>query len=107
MTRPYKGGGYEPVYLPLWEYLSQESVDGNDASQNLNIPASAQIVEIRAESGAVYFSINSFAQASSGGYIPQDGAEIIGPLTNLNSIGVWAATGTVVHVLYFKENALE
>ena len=107
MTRPYKGGGYNPVYLPLWYYLSGEALAGNDASQNINLPANAQIVELRPEGGLIYFSINGFAQASSGGYIPEDGGEIIGPLANMNSVGVWAATGTTVHIIYFRENAQE
>ena len=45
--------------------------------------------------------------ASSGGYIPEDGAEIVGPLANLNSLNVWAATNTTVHILFFRENAEE
>lgn len=105
--RPYKGGGYEPVYLPLWYYLGGEALAGNDASQNINLPAAAQVVEIRPEGGAVYFAINGAASANSGGYIPEDGAEIIGPLANLDSVGVYAAAGVTVHILYFRENALE
>ena len=105
--RQYKGGGHEPVYLPHWNYLTEETISGNGSSQNINLPDDVHIVEMRPEGGLMYFSINGFAQASSGGYIPEDGGEIIGPLANMNSVGVWAATGTTVHIIYFRENAQE
>ena len=106
--RPYGGGNYQAVYLPHWYYLNQTSIAGNDASQAVALPNGTQVVEIRPEGGAVYFAINAdFAQANSGGYIPEDGAEIIGPLANLNSLHVFAATGVTVHILFFRENAEE
>lgn len=106
--RPYEGGKYKAVYLPHWYYLAETTIDGNDASQAVNLPNGTQIVEMRPEGGLMYFSINGNpAMASSGGYIPEDGAEIVGPLANLNSLNVWAATNTTVHILFFRENAEE
>lgn len=91
--------------LPAWEYLGGEALtlDGSDR-QALTIPSTCSIIEIRAEGGEVYFKINGLATAASDGYIPEDGAEIIGPLSNLVSLTVFSTTAsTVAHIIYFRE----
>jgi len=106
--RPYAGGSYQPTYLPHWYYLGEERITCDGSSQALTIPNGAQVVEIDAEGGDLYFSLNGNpAQASSGGYVPEDSARIVGPLANLNTINVQGAGGTFAHVLYFRENAQE
>jgi hypothetical protein len=105
--KKYTSGGPNPVYLPPWRYLTEETITGDGTSQNLNLPTNAHIVEMRPEGGAMYYSINGMAQASSGGYIPGDGGGIIGPISNLNSVGVWAADSVVIHVIYYRENVAE
>jgi hypothetical protein len=105
--RPYEGGRYKAVYLPHWYYLGNESVEGDGTPQALTLPDTTQIVEIRAEGGLVRFVPNGTASAASGGYIPEDGAEIIGPLANLNSVSVLMEAGVTARVLYFRENALQ
>ena len=108
VNRKYEGGQYKPVYLPHWLYIGEETLTMDGTSQTLNLPRNAQIVEIRPEGELLYFSINGNpAQASSGGYIPEDGGEIIGPLANLNSVRVSGPAGGVAHVLYFRENSQE
>lgn len=94
------------VQLPYWEYLGGESITLDGATADAaTIPSSATIVEIRAEAGEVYFEINSIeANANSPGYIPEDGGEIIGPLSNLIRLRFYSTTAsTVVHVMYFRE----
>ena len=98
----------EPVYLLWWHYIGGETItlDGATAQQVNTLPADANIVEIRARAGEVYFEINGVtASALSGGYIPEDGAELIGPLDNLLSLWVFSGTaGAVAHLLYFKSD---
>ena len=97
--------GFTRAQLPHWEYLDGETLtlDGVDR-QAATLPSECAIVEIRPESGELYFSINGLATIGSDGYIPEDGAEILGPLSNLNSLTVYSTTAnTVAHILYFKE----
>ena len=97
----------QQVQLPYWEYLGGESLTLDGAtSQAGAIPSTASIIELRAESGEVYFDINAVdASAASPGYVPEDAAEIIGPLANLTSFRVFSATANAVaHIMYFREN---
>jgi hypothetical protein len=96
--------GKAETQLPAWLYIGEEAITLDGANQDaLTIPSTASIVELRAETAAVYFSINGAATVNSGGYIPADQGEIIGPLANLNSVGVFASAAAVVHVIYFRE----
>jgi len=92
--------------LPNWHYIGGDTftLDGTNAQQ-LNLPADATIVELRARSGEVYFEVNGVgASAGSPGYIPQDGAEIIGPLDNLGALWIFSATASAVcHYMFFRE----
>lgn len=106
--RAYEGGRYKPMYLPHWYYLGEERITCDGTSQALTLPVGTQIVEIEAEGGLLYWSLNGNpAQASSGGYIPEDQGRIVGPLANLNSVNVQGAVGAYAHVMYFRENAEE
>jgi len=92
--------------LPQWHYIGGGTftLDGaND--QELNIPADATIVELRARAGEVYFSVNGVnCSAGAPGYIPEDGAEIVGPLDNLDRLWIFSATAdTVCHYMWFQE----
>ena len=95
-----------PTALPAWHYIGGGTftLDGTN-DQQLNIPADATIVELRARGGEVYFEINGVqATAGSPGYIPEDGAEIIGPLDNLGALWIFSATAaTVCHYMWFRE----
>lgn len=91
--------------LPAWEYLGGETLLDTDVSgQALNIPSEASIIEIEAEDAECYYAINSpVASANSPGYVPAEGGRVIGPLSNLASLTVRGAAGSIVHVMYFKE----
>ena len=99
--------GINLVRLPQWRYISGTSVTCDGSSQSVPIPSTASIVEIRAETGAIYFAINhaGFASASSPGYVPADGAEIIGPLSNLDTLDVSGTAANVAHIMFFEEIA--
>jgi len=92
------------VTLPTWTYEGDESLV-NPNNQALTIPANATIVEIGAEDGVCYFAFGGAASAASGGYMPDGGRELLGPLTAATLTGgirVHAPAATV-HVLYFSE----
>lgn len=92
------------VQLPYWEYLGGEAPTlVANTRTTLTLPSEATIVEIRPEDAEVYFKINGLATTGSDGYIPQDGAEIIGPLSNLTSLTVISSGAAIVHTMYFRE----
>ena len=99
--------GVQIVKLPQWEFLGGEKLDMDGTSIALTIPSSTSVVEIRASGVAVYFQINQpgFATANSHGYLPDGGAEIIGPIFNLSSLDVYGEAGAYAHVIYFAEIA--
>lgn len=105
----------EKAFLPCWEYMGGECTDEFDgaATQTANLPAdtagrvTATIVEIRARAGDVYFSINAgpgMCNATSPGFVPENGGEIIGPLHNLVTIELFGDNGAFAHIMYFREN---
>lgn len=81
------------------------TLDGANSFQLNPHPEDATCVQLRARAGEVYFQINSdTASAGSPGYIPQDSAEFIGPLYNLDTLTVFSATASAVcHWMWFKE----
>ena len=98
--------GFTRTQLPHWEYLGHEELDVGDpvARQTATLPSECAIVELRARGGEIYFNINGLATVGSCGYIPEDQAEIIGPLSNLNSLTVTSSTADAVcHCIFFKE----
>lgn len=81
-------------------YLGQQVIAGNDASQNATLPAGTCTITIHARGGPAYVSVNAAgAAASSGIYVPEDAVRFIS-FNNITSLGVWAATGDNVHLLY-------
>ena len=93
------------VQLPAWKYLGGQAITLDGTNYEMaTLPSEASIVEVRAEGGEVYFNINVPASVTSGGYIPDGSAEILGPLANLTSFSVYSATAdTVAHLMYFVE----
>lgn len=92
--------------LPTWYYVGFETIelDGTDAQQ-VTIPSEGTIFVIKARGGEVYFAENSFtASALSGGYVPEDTGEIVGPHANLASLWVFSTTAsTVAHIRWYRE----
>lgn len=105
----YTGGRPAFVYLPHWVCLTTASVTiaGDDAQHALTIPDQCQIIEIRSEDGKTYWDFGPIADSGSPGYIPADGAEIIGPMpvTWLANAGVtvWVASDAVAHIMFWRE----
>ena len=98
--------GYGYMQLPSWYYLGGESITLDGASHyGATIPSEASIIEVRAEAGELYFALNvAGAAATSPGYIPEDQAEILGPLANLSALRLYSTTAsTVAHLMYFRE----
>ena len=104
----YGRGHPEPVFLPHWfPLISGQAIEGADAQVQLTIPDGCQIIEIRAEDDKVYWDFGAIAQPLSPGYIPADGAEIIGPIPisvlAARGVTVWVTIGATAHVMYFRE----
>jgi hypothetical protein len=52
----------------------------------------------------VYYAINAaFAGLTSPGYVPADGAQVVGPLSNLNTLHIYGVAGSVAHIQFFRE----
>jgi hypothetical protein len=96
------------VQGPHWEYLGGELLEPTDAvAAQATLPSTCTIVVISVETQGTYYEINSpHVSASSPGYIPEDvGAQVIGPLANLNTLRFLGdnATAADVHLQYFRE----
>lgn len=106
----FRGGrAHDPVYLPRLLYVGGETITiEGQSTGDLTIPARANIVEIDAEGGEIYYQINGTpASPASYGYIPEDGARWIGPVQNLTGIGLYSTSGATAHVMYWRETNLE
>ena len=99
----YRQGAPNPVWLPHWEYLGGQNIAGDGTVQTATIPAGTQIFEIDAEDGEVFYTINGPSVADIG-YVPLNGARIVGPLVNLNALFVNCAAGVTAHIMYFRES---
>jgi hypothetical protein len=84
-------------------YRGEETLTPNGASVAATIPASANMAQITAEGGAVYYTINgAAASANSGGYIPDGQSRVTFPLAAFTSLHVYSAAGaTKAHIMYF------
>jgi len=92
------------VSVGQWSYIGGETVTCN-GSVAANVPADATIFELRARGGGIYFNINGLTcNTGSPGHVPEDQAEIVGPLDNLLRLQLYGAAATVyAHLMYFKE----
>ena len=105
MALKRQGGGFAPVYLPRWQYRGGQTILPAGASVAATVPSGAHIFEIRAEGGPAYYEINgASASANSHGYVADGGGAVVGPLSNLNSLHVFAAVGDTVHIQYYEES---
>ena len=93
----------DPVRLvsAKWEYLGAQRIDADGASA-ATIPAHATIVVITAETGAVRYAVNGAAGANSTP-VPQDQTRVIGPLSNLESFGIYNSGGSVAYLEFYRE----
>lgn len=81
-------------------YINEQTITGNGASQPATLPSGTSVVWITAEGGAVYATINGSGSANSGHYIPDGQKMIIGPYSNLTSLGIFATSPAKAHLVY-------
>jgi hypothetical protein len=87
--------------IGAYVHISGETITLTGTSVVLTIPSDASVVFIVAENGAVYYATNgAIASAISGGYIPEDTGQIIGPLANLQRMAVFGAADVKAHIQY-------
>jgi len=85
------------------QYLGGQRLLLNGAAMLATIPAGTDIVEIRAETADVFFEIDgATANANSSGYVATGGVEVIGVISNLWRISLYAAANGIAHLIYFK-----
>jgi hypothetical protein len=85
--------------------LGGQTLTMDGSTQTLTLPSTCSIVEIDAETAAVYYQINGLAvDALAHGYVPRDGARFIGPLADEFTMTIWgtAAGAAVAHIQYFR-----
>lgn len=81
-------------------YIGEQTLTGNGASQNATVPSGTSVIWIAAEGGAVYASVNGTASASSGFYIPDGQKALVGPYSNIASLGIFATSPAKAHLVY-------
>lgn len=92
----------ESVALAPGTYLGQQVIAGNDGNQNATIPAGTKTIWVMAEGGPVGCTVNgtSASIAAAGYHVPENNVRLIGPFSNITSLGVFAATGDNAHLIY-------
>lgn len=81
-------------------YLGEQMIIGNGASQAATLPTGTSTVWITAEGGAVYATINAAGSASAGIYVPDGQKALVGPYSNLTSLGIFATAPAKAHMIY-------
>lgn len=92
----------EAVQFAPGTYLGQQVIAGNDANQNATIPSGTTTIWVMAEGGPVGCTVNgtSASIAAAGYHVPEDQIRLIGPFSNITSLGVFAAGGDNAHLIY-------
>jgi hypothetical protein len=100
--RLYVNIGGESVALAAGTYLGQQVIAGNNGNQNATIPDGTKAIQVMAEGGPVGCTVNgtSASVAAAGYHVPENAVRLIGPFSNLTSLGVFAATGDNAHLIY-------
>ena len=90
-----------------WLFLNGEEKTMDETNHYANLPTSpglhGLIVEIDAVGGDLRYQINGVATANSHGFVPENGARIIGPLQNWASLGLYGAAGVEACLTYYRE----
>lgn len=89
-----------------WNFMGGDEItlDGANIDAVFPGPLAGMIVEIDAVGGDLRYEINGTATANSHGFVPENGARIIGPLQNWVSLGIFGAAGAVACVTFFRPN---
>ena len=67
-------------------------------------PLAGLVVEIDAVGGDLRYQINGVANANSHGFVPENGARIIGPLQNWESLSIYAVAAVVACLTFYRPN---
>lgn len=95
---------YMPVVLPRLEFLSGGYTALSGGSVPVPVPEGAVYFQIRARGGDAYYAINGGPAANtSGGYVPEDSLDFVGPLKPFYALDVYGAAGGV-HIQFFRES---
>lgn len=85
-------------------YLGGESIEPDGSSAAATLPDGTTTVIISAEGGAAYYELNGTdADASSPGYVPEDGFRAVLGVSNLETLFVYAAASVIVHLEYYQD----
>jgi hypothetical protein len=91
----------ETVSFSPGSYRGEQVIAGNGANQNSTLPSGTKFIWISAEGGKAYVSVNAAAAPTTSGlYIPDGQIRSIGPYASIISLGVYAAVGVSVHLIY-------
>jgi len=90
-------------FKKVWKWLLS-LVGVGAVALALTLPNGATIIVIKANGGDVYYGVNANnASAESSGFIADGVGDVIGPISNLEKMAVYAAAGTI-HVQYYAES---
>ena len=91
--------------LPCWQYIGGTALtlDGTN-DQQVALPGGTTAFYLRARGGEVHYSIDGVScAANSPGYVPEDGSDGSGKVSNLSSLWIFSATAsTVAHLQFFS-----
>ncbi len=93
--------------ITYWEFIDGEALTmtGNAlAPAILPVMRPGFILEISAVGGFLRYAINGIATLNSHGYVPENGARIIGPLSNWTGISLIGVQGTVACLTLYRDN---
>jgi hypothetical protein len=93
------------VKLPQWRYLGGITITANGTSQAVALPSDASTFVIAARGGDVHFNINGPVVVTSPGFVAENGSDVFGPISNLESLYVYGAVGAYAHIMFFAEIA--
>jgi len=96
-------GNVDVASVGGYAYLGEEAIDMDGSAKPATLPANTNFVEISAEGGDVFFSINANADADSGGYVPENTLRYTLKLSNLTSLSLFGEAGATAHLLYRQE----
>ena len=89
-----------------WEFLDGEELTMTELPLEPNLPQlrPGMIVSIDAVGGNLRYAINGVASAAAHGFVPENGARIIGPLSNWASLSLYGTAGVLACIAYYREN---
>jgi len=91
--------------MDQYYYISGSTVILSGCSVTVALPTTKapKSILIKAETGVIYFEVNptsGSASASSPGYVPQDNADYVPIINNLDTFCVYSTSGCA-HLQYF------